>query len=357
MRRSLHRALALLPVLALAATATPALAASEVTARRLAGPDRYATAVAISKATFDSQDIASGTTVVVARGDDFPDALSGINVPGGHEGQGPVLLTPFGGLTASTRDEIVRLDSGRGFVQGSTDVVSTRVEQQMRDLGIDVFRNDGADRYFTAGAAYIEGYQEDEHNGYITEVDGKNTFLLASGLSYADAMSAGPVSYRERLPLLLTDPRRLSEGTRRSLNNDGFYEQVYILGGTSAVSDGVVADLEDMGMTVRRIAGASRQDTAIEIFKFAEQHFGWDLTHVNLTRGDNYPDALAGGPHGGQERAPILLTVGKDQLGSATREFLRSRSDTIESIDVFGDATAVSDAVVEDARQAATSSN
>ena len=75
---------------------------------------------------------------------------------------------------------------------------------------------------------------------------------------------------------------------------------------------------------------------------------------MNLARGDGFADALAGGPHGGEERAPILLTASVDDLTTATRDFLRSRAGTISSIDVLGDTTAVSDAVVEQARTAAT---
>jgi hypothetical protein len=40
--------------------------------------------------------------------------------------------------------------------------------------------------------------------------------------------------------------------------------------------------------------------------------------------------------------------------GSAARELLRSRRGTLRSMTVFGDATAVSDAVVRDAVRAAT---
>ena len=50
----------------------------------------------------------------------------------------------------------------------------------------------------------------------------------------------------------------------------------------------------------------------------------------------------------------MLLTGGVDELSSATRELLRARAGSISSLDVLGDRTAVSDAVVEEARRAAT---
>jgi len=65
-------------------------------------------------------------------------------------------------------------------------------------------------------------------------------------------------------------------------------------------------------------------------------------------------DAAAGGPHGGFERAPILLTTDSDTLSDATRRWLEEHRDTIESIDVLGTSDVVPDAVVQEARSAAT---
>lgn len=327
-----------------------------MTTQRLAGPDRYATAAAIFDATFGAR--TEPTVAVVAPGSNFPDALSGINLLGRKQylrGTGGVLLTPFADLPSPTRDVLRRTNGGMVHVQGDTQVVSTRAEQQVRDLGLPVERNGGRDRYWTAAGAFFRGYQPEYVNAFVTKVDGKNTALLVSGADYADAMSAGPLSYREQLPLLLSDPQRLPDATRRALTNDRIYQQIYVVGGESAVSQKVVAELEAMGLTVQRIAGPNWQATAVALFDFAAEKFGWQATHVNLARGDDYPDALAGGPHGGEEQAPILLTANGDELSAVTREFLRAHSDTISSIDVFGDDSAVSDAVVEDARRAAMS--
>ena len=56
----------------------------------------------------------------------------------------------------------------------------------------------------------------------------------------------------------------------------------------------------------------------------------------------------------GEEKAPIPLTGTRDDLSAVTRNFLRERNATIRSIDVFAGEAAVSDALAEDARAAAT---
>ena len=86
------------------------------TVERVAGVDRYATAVAISRATYEKAD-----TVYVATGLNFPDALAGAALGG------PLLMTPPGALPDSVRDEILRLGAARVVALGGATVVSERL--------------------------------------------------------------------------------------------------------------------------------------------------------------------------------------------------------------------------------------
>lgn len=348
------------------ATATPSAATDDVTTRRLAGPDRYATAAAIARVTFPTrvEGQRSGNPVV-ARGDAFPDALAGVNVVF----NGPVLLTPFGDAPQPTLAVIRDFGAPGVIVMGETDVVSTRVEQQIEQIEygqgghVEARRVAGRDRYETAARAYTLAY--DCYSRIPAQVDGMRTAFLTSGLHFADAMTAGPVASGETVPLLLTATDQLPAPTRAALAFEGDgpegagcggkqIEQVVIVGGQSVVSAAVAQQLRDLGYAVRRVAGANRQETAVRLFEFAEVEFGWTLDHVNLARGDGFADAIAGGPHAGREEAPILLTVSVSNLGEVTRSFLQSRAQSVASIDIFGDSSVISDEVVEDARRAAT---
>src|SRR5688572_24578483 len=101
--RLVHLALAVvIAAIAVSFSAGPAVATA-ATVDRHAGADRYATAAAISAATF-----ASGVQVAfVATGTDFPDSLAG-GSPAGRL-KAPILLTPRGDLPTATRAELVRL--------------------------------------------------------------------------------------------------------------------------------------------------------------------------------------------------------------------------------------------------------
>jgi putative cell wall-binding protein len=348
--------LCLLVSAAVVAGALPAGATAEVTTRRLGGADRYGTAAAIARVTFPGRAGSQSRVSVagLARGDAFADALASVNA---IDTESPLLLTSVSSLPAPTSFAMRDLGVGTAVIMGQTDVVSAQVENQLKERGVTSERIAGRDRYETARLAYERYYNFEAKVPGL--VDGLRTAFLTSGVQFADAMTAGPVAARQTLPLLLTAPDSLPTATRTALAYDGFgryaIEQVVVVGGAGAVSDRVVRQLRGLGLVVRRVAGSTRQETAVRVFEFAEQEFGWTLAHVNLARGDGFADAVAGGPHGGRERAPTLLTAGVDDLGTVTRDFLRARSSSVGSLDVSGDRAAVSDAVVTDAARAATS--
>jgi putative cell wall-binding protein len=96
---------------------------------RLAGPDRYQTSAAISKASFD----AGVPVAYIANGANFPDALSGAPVAGIQGG--PVLLTPASALPQAVVDELQRLRPERIVILGGTGSVGSVVQQQLDALG------------------------------------------------------------------------------------------------------------------------------------------------------------------------------------------------------------------------------
>src|SRR5207253_7748423 len=93
---------------------------------RLAGPDRWSTAAAISEATFAPQ----APVAYVANGAAFPDALAG--GPAAGAAGGPVLLTDRDTLPPATSDELRRLEPRSIVILGGTTAVSEVVEDQLR---------------------------------------------------------------------------------------------------------------------------------------------------------------------------------------------------------------------------------
>ena len=93
---------------------------------RLAGADRYATAVAISKATY-----APGVPVAyIATGLGFADALAGAAAAG--TAGGPLLTIPGTSIPAATAAELTRLKPAKIIVLGGTSAISQAVLTAMK---------------------------------------------------------------------------------------------------------------------------------------------------------------------------------------------------------------------------------
>jgi putative cell wall-binding protein len=99
------------------------------TVTRISGPDRYATAVAVSKATTGTD---APRTVYLATGAAFPDGLAG--TPVAVRANGPLLIVPSGGLTDALRAELRRLNPPRVVILGGTGAVSSAVAAQVAAL-------------------------------------------------------------------------------------------------------------------------------------------------------------------------------------------------------------------------------
>ena len=99
------------------------------TVTRISGADRYATAVAVSKATTKTN---GPRTVYLATGASFPDGLAG--TPVAARAGGPLLIVPPGGLTDAVAAELRRLNPPRVVILGGPSVVSSAVAAQVAAL-------------------------------------------------------------------------------------------------------------------------------------------------------------------------------------------------------------------------------
>lgn len=326
----------------LSLTAT-AGAAPGVTAARLAGPNRVATAAAVAQASFPG----GSANAVLASGDNFPDALSGAYLAG--KLHAPILLTAAGTLSPETAAALSALDvTGVVYLLGGPAAVSSAVETTLQGDGYRVSRLYGANRDVTA--ADVAEVFPSSNVGSLGSAG--PTAIVATGMNFPDALAGSPVAYAESFPILLTVPNALDTATAGALSTLGI-KNVLLLGGTAALSAGVASSIQSMGITVTRVAGSDRTGTATGLADLEVSQLGFSAAHANLARGDFYADALAGGAHAGQEKAPVLLTASPGTLGPLATSWLQAHASTLTSIHVFGGTTAVTDSTVSAAQHAA----
>lgn len=279
---------------------------------RLSGESRYETAIAVSKQGWDSAD-----TVVIARGDQYADALTA--APLADQEDAPVLLTRSGSLPSTVAEEIERLGASKAIVLGGSLAVSADVEGQLDDLGLEVERVGGKTRYDTAVAIANE-----------LETDATDA-VVVSGMDFPDALSAGSYAAINDKPILLTRPDSVPAVIEAELEG---YETTTVIGGTLAVSE----DVADSLPNATRVSGANRYLTSLAV---AEQLFE-DAVEGLAANGQNFPDALTGNVLAAAYDAPMLL-VKQDSVNEA----VETRAHYYGTVFTTGGTLAVSPEVVK----------
>jgi putative cell wall-binding protein len=351
----------------------PKATGTSVTAdNRISGADRYATAAQIALRN------GGGGTVVLASGVSFPDALSA-GFLSQRLGGVSVLLTQPNALPSATESALRQLDTTRVYVIGGTSAISAGVFDAVKAITEDnanifqtplVTRLSGADRYATNKAVNTAASNIGSSGIGTTTITfgqaSKKTAIMATGENFADALAATPATAgagNGALPLILTQSATLSQAAKDQLNAFDI-KQVVIAGGTTAVSSSVESSLTGMGIAVKRIAGATRYETATALAAFemddptptgASDEGGLGFTPFTdeafLATGEAFADALAGGPLAANLESPILLTTGSS-LQSATQAFLEAHNADFDTVTALGGPVAIANAVVQAANTA-----
>ena len=305
-----------------------ASATSSVSEQRLAGSDRYATAVEISKRAFQGT---TASSAVIASGEAFPDALAASYL--GGQVSAPILLTRRNELPSITATELSRLGVKTVWLVGGTNAISSAVQTQLQ-ANYSVTRVAGVDRYDTARQVVLQT------GSTVGTYKNDPTAIVASGETFPDALAGGALAYGKKLPLLLTEAASLPQATSEALTSLAV-KRVLLLGGEAAIRPAVQSAIAAKGITVERVPGANRADTAAKVAELALTGLAFKNNEVVVANGSGFADALAGATYAGRNTLPILL------LGSVppeTRSFVRNHNATIERITALGGTTAVSEA-------------
>ncbi|HEX7107021.1 MAG TPA: cell wall-binding repeat-containing protein [Acidothermaceae bacterium] len=282
---------------------------------RLAGSDRFGTAVAVSKAEFPN---GGAGAVVLARADDYPDALVG--APLAAAKNAPLLLTSGTTLPAGIAAEIQRVlaTSGTVYILGGAKAVPTSVETELTGLGYQVVRYSGDNRFATAVKV-------------ADALGDPATVLLATGVNFPDALTAGVAAAKAGGVVLLTNGQTLPPETSAYLA--AHPGTVYAVGGPAAKADPAAT----------AIFGSDRFDTAVDV---ATRFFNGP-TAIGVATGLSFPDALSGGALLGHIGAPLVLVSTTSVPGQVTT-YVSSVKGTVTDGYLFGGPNTVS-ADVQDA--------
>ena len=243
--------------------------------QRIGGENRYATSALVSQ---ELEDLAGDTeTVIIANGENFPDALAASSLTGASA---PILLVTNDSIPSAVRDRLNRLSDTTldVLVIGGESAVSADVFAEVEDImdESDVVRIAGDNRYATAVA--------------VAEEIGLDAGVIAlvSGQNFPDAVTAGSWAAATGYPILLANgsgiPAETVAALETAIDEDGA-TRIIILGGSSAVDAGAEEALIELGYkpsNVTRVAGSDRYMTNLI---WNVEHFDGELDLTALGAG------------------------------------------------------------------------
>lgn len=297
----------------------------------ISGKDREGTSIATSYEMYpDGFQEGDSKTVIITTGYDFPDALSVGPLASAYGA--PILLAgPNGKLSDQVKVEISRLGAENAILVGGKGVVSEDVVVQLAELGMsanNVERLSGKSRFDTN--IEIVNHLRDEVGFAGTGV------FLATGMTYADALSAASVAGDMGMPIVLTDGKTLTDEAKEILTG----EQVFVLGGTSAISNDVYKEVEEIALDTDRLSGKNRYGTLAAI----QTMFADSSDTLYVASGQTFPDALGAAPLVTMNNGTLIL-VQKDDVPGEVESFLTKYlyANDITSVKVLGGNGAVSE--------------
>ena len=291
---------------------------------KLAGSDRAATAVEVSKERFGYKEADS---VVVVGANALIDGLSA--APLAAAKNAPVLIAGKNGLDNGSLAEIERackdLSNKTVYIVGGENSVSYAAKKQLEDkFGAVVVRLAGDDRYDTS--------LEVDHR-LVKDGQASTTRFVVGGNGAADAMSASAVAAKKTAgkvsPILVVRKDGIKATTRTYLA--GKVAQAYVVGGTSTASTQVFKDIEkvinqtpDVNNAtvnkVKRLSGEDRYATNLAVINEFYANPKANGLAVVSGKTQYLVDAQTAGAFAADRGLAVLLTA--DKLNKAQEDTL-----------------------------------
>lgn len=269
---------------------------------KLAGGDRYKTAVNVSKASWSTS-----SKAILINGTALPDALTA--TPLAEEYNAPILLTEKNNLNQDTLNELKRLGVKEVTLIGSDGVISEVQANTLKSQGFIVERIGGADRVDTSLKV---AYKLKDLYAKKGGTQRKTVFIANGVKGLSDATSvASPAGFKDAV-ILYTDGTNISSIKSYITSSS---DDVYLVGGTSVISSVIENELKTTtNKKITRLNGTDRKDTNAKVVN--EFFPNKDINKVYVAKdgsGDEgqLVDALAVGSLAGREKNPVIIASDK----------------------------------------------
>lgn len=297
---------------------------------RAEGTDRVLTSIAAWK-----MGKFPGDSLVLVDGNVHADGLSA--TPFAAALKAPVLLTCWNtGLEPALMDQIKASGKKKLFLVGGQVPMTPYDEFELRDAGLDIFRIAGPDRYATS-----VGVNQATEPLIGAKPKKPINLYIGDGVGFPDALVAGAAAGRVGGLMLLSKGKQLDPQTYNYISNLGQTRPLKIIpvGGPATAAVKNTPWPTTMSINIAPIVGKDRYETAA---KLATTLPG--TRAAVLATGENFADALSGGPLAVDQNATLVLTRSQELPPASYQSLQRFGS---EKTIVMGGKAAVSPKVAE----------
>ena len=313
--------------------------AEQGSAVRLAGESAADTSARIATEAFPE----GSEWVVIARDDDFADAMSATGLAGVLNA--PIVLTDRYSLSDAAARAVQALGAKKAYIIGGTGAIPGDIERGLATSGCQtqgrIFGYDSWDTS-TECAKKIA-----EHGGN----PGSNA-VVAMSTNFQDALSISSYAYKYQVPIFLESDeahgRQLTEAAASAIKE--LSGTIYVPGGNGAVPQASVEEVFGKKRVVR-LSGWDGYDTSNQIATYMVERGLLSPSTICLASGAPDPkgvDALAGAALAGKAGGVVLLTNANPRFGSistttiegadseGTSAFLPSHAKDVEQAYILG---------------------
>ena len=294
----------------------------KLSVERIAGKNRYETSYKISEALGEYKNI------VIASGEDFPDALSA-GLLASHL-KAPILLTEKKSADKYLLDTLNRHKNQQYYIVGGENSVSKNTKESIQAFSKDSIKIlAGKNRYETSSKVASMIDKDIFGNDYATDM-----LAVYNGEDFPDALAATPFLYQNNNDKKTRTPITLAWNPKVKVDSDILQ---IVFGGESFLP---------RGNEKLRLAGSNRYKTSVEVAKAFKTVLNKDIDTVIIASGEDYPDALSAGPLASSKNAAILLTEAKG-LNPDVKKYIEETK-SIKNVIIVGGESTVSAQVEKD---------
>ncbi len=317
---------------------------SPIPVTRVAGADRYETAVQLAREGWDPGGDEAWTGVkhiLVANGEPGAEAdpIGAAGLAGAYGA--PVLLTQGSRVPGSTKAAILEIATANPGVRvhliGGTAVVPDARWNDIKAIkGVSQIKDRvyGPNRYATSAAVARAIVS---HRGK-PQVQGVLIVAVDDSAAFFDALAASPIAYARTMPMIGVKKSKLEPSAMKVLSNELAGKPIYFVNSDAFVTRRVKVAIAGASSTT--IATSSDRYTAATQIAQSAVSRGW-LSRADIGLAAKLPDALTGGTYIGLRGGVLLFTSPSGALAPVTKSYIATHKAEVAHGWVIGGTAAV----------------